>query len=190
VKSLVAVAAAVLVTVPPLVTVPVHAQGTPQAASTPARPSDASLRRLLEVMEARKLVDGIPAQLDAAMSAAMQKQLQGQILNAEQTQILDAMRGKLQGLLQQELSWTVMEPIYLKVYGDTFSQTEINSMIGFYSSPAGHAVVQKLPLVLQNTMAVMQQRTMALMPTIQQMARETAEQIKAQHEAGDKNKAG
>jgi hypothetical protein len=77
--------------------------------------------------------------------------------------------------------WT---PIYLKIYADSFSQAEVAGMLSFYRSPVGHAVVQKLPLVMQNTMTSMQQRMAALVPKIQQLAQEPAAEIKAQNAAG------
>jgi len=56
-------------------------------------------------------------------------------------------------------------------------------MLEFYATPAGQAVIVKLPLVVRNTLSEMQQRIQQMMPKLQQMARETAEQIKAQGSA-------
>jgi hypothetical protein len=100
------------------------------------------------------------------------------------------MRAKVMALLKEEIDWTVLEPIYIKLYTDTFSQSEIDGLVAFYSSPSGRAVVQKLPLVMQNVMSLMQQRMARLMPKIQQMAQETAAQIKAQGAADGKGKSG
>lgn len=94
------------------------------------------------------------------------------------------MRTKVHAFLKNEFGWDVMEPIYLKLYADSFSQAEVAGMLSFYRSPVGHAVVQKLPLVMQNTMTSMQQRMAALVPKIQQLAQETAAEIKAQNAAG------
>ena len=63
-------------------------------------------------------------------------------------------------------------------------------MIAFYSSPAGQAVVAKLPLVAQNTMAAMQQQMKSLMPQAQQIAKDTATEINSQHGKKAKPPAG
>jgi len=96
----------------------------------------------------------------------------------------------LNDMMKESLNWESLEPGYLEVYGKTFSQSEIDSMISFYSSPAGHAVILKLPLAMQNTMAMVQQRMQALIPRIQQMAKDAAAEMKASQEGSAKSKTG
>jgi hypothetical protein len=163
---------------------PVWAQNSAPVVVSAARPTDASLHELLEVMDAKRLVAEIRRQVDGMMAGMLQKQLQGQSMSPQQSQKLDALRAKVAALLNQELDWSVLEPMYIKIYGDSFSQSEIDGMTAFYRSPAGHAVVQKLPLVMQSAMTAMQQRMAALIPKIQQMAQVTAADIKAQNAAG------
>ena len=88
------------------------------------------------------------------------------------------------------LTWENMEPTYLKIYEDSFSQSEVDSMIAFYSSPGGQAVVAKLPLVAQNTMQAMLQQMKSLMPQAQQIAKDTATAINTQHEKSNKKSSG
>jgi hypothetical protein len=64
-------------------------------------------------------------------------------------------------------------------------------MVAFYSSPTGHAVIEKLPLAMQNSMRAMQEQvTKTLLPKLQQMAQDTAAQIKAQNAAAGKANPG
>ena len=163
-----------------IICLPALAQNSIPSASDP-KPSDASVRRLLELMGARKIVDDVPRQVDSVMVGMLQNMLQGREIPHEQQQLIDAMRANMTKLMRDEFNWDTMQPIYLQVYRDTFSQAEVNSMIAFYGSPTGQAVAKKLPLALQNTMTIMQQRTAALMPKIQQMVRDTAEQIRAEN---------
>ena len=53
-------------------------------------------------------------------------------------------------------------------------------MIGFYSSPTGQAVIAKLPQATKSSMAEIQSRVQQMMPKLQQMAKDAAEQVKAQ----------
>jgi hypothetical protein len=166
------------------IAVPVWAQNSTPANRSESRPTDASLHELLEVMDAKRVLAEMRRQLDGMMAGMLQKQLQGQSMSPQQLQKVDALRTKVAALLNEELDWNVMEPMYIKIYGDTFSQSEIDGVTAFYRSPAGHAVTQKLPLVMQNAMTAMQQRMSALIPKIQQMAQETAADIKAQSASG------
>jgi len=157
-------------------------------AAAPA--SDASIRQLLEVMHARKLVDALPQQMDTMMSGMLHKMLQGQSISPSQQHAIDEMISKMTALMREEFNWDQMEPLYLKVYRESFSEAEVRSIIGFYSTPAGQAVVTKLPLVTQNVMNAMQERMAAMMPKIQQMAADMAQQIKQENAAAAKGKGG
>jgi hypothetical protein len=158
------------------------------AAPSESRPTDESLRQLLEITEAKKLVESLPQKVDSMMTAALQQRLQDKVVSPQQQQLIDVMRTKFVALIKEELDWSVLEPEYIKLYADSFSQSEIDSLIAFYRTPAGQAVVRKLPLVMQGVMSMTQQRMARLIPKIQQMAAETAAQIKAQEAAAPKSK--
>jgi len=160
---------------------PVFAQSTKKDAAATAPVRDASVRKLLEVMHARKLVDALPQQTQTMMSGMVHQMLAGQTMTPAQQHAVDDMVAKTAALMRDEFNWEHMEPMYLKVYEQTFSQAEVQSMIDFYSTPAGQAVVDKLPLVTQNVLAAMQERMAAMMPKIQQMAADMAKQIKQEN---------
>jgi hypothetical protein len=141
-------------------------------------------------MEVKAMVEAIPRQMDAYFTAFLNKDMQGTPISAEQQEAIAKMRQKSTDMIKEVLNWQSMEALYLEVYGKTFSQSEIDSMIAFYSSPAGHAVVVKLPLAMQNTMTIMQKRMQELIPKIQQMAKDTAAEIKAPQAATAKPKTG
>jgi hypothetical protein len=153
---------------------------TPPTVAPADRASDESLHRLLEVQQARKIVEAMSQQMDAVFAGTLNQMLGAEHLNAKQQEVVNKARIKYRDLFKDILNWEVMEPLYIKVYGDTFTQKEIDGMTAFYASPVGHAVIQKMPLVLANSMAEMQKRMGGLVPRIQQIAKETAEEIKAQ----------
>ena len=51
----------------------------------------------------------------------------------------------------------------------------IQGMLAFYRTPAGQAVIEKMPLVMQNTMQAVQERMGAMMPAMQKMIAEEME---------------
>ena len=173
---------------------PATAPAAPAAstATVPAadRPTDDSIRQLLQIQKAQSVMQQVARQVDASFTAMLSQQLQDKTLSDEDRQRIEAARDRLKTLTGKVLTWENMEPMYLKIYADSFSQSEIDSMIAFYSSPAGQAVVAKLPLVAQNTMAAMQQQMRSLMPQAQQIAKDTATEINAKHEKKAKPAAG
>ncbi len=146
----------------------------PSATPSPPPPTDESVHRLLDVMQAKKLVEGIPQQMDAYLTTMLNKMLEGKTISEKRQQSIDKLRQSVSDLMRENFNWASMEPMYLEVYEKTFSQAEVNSMITFYSSPEGSAVVQKLPLVMQNTLSIMQQHMQQLLPKIQKMAKDAA----------------
>jgi uncharacterized protein len=174
-----------------------NAQSTPTAPTAPAattpaadRPSDDSIRQLLQIQKAQSMLEQVSKQMDATFTAMINKQLENQTLSDDDKQRIEAARERLKALTGKMLTWENMEPMYLKIYGDSFSQSEVDSMIAFYSSPAGQAVVAKLPLVAQNTMTAMLQQMKTVMPQAQQIAKDTATAINTQHEKSSKKSSG
>jgi uncharacterized protein len=147
------------------------------AADVPA--SEASIREMLSVTEARKLIDGMFPQIEAMMKNSMQQALNGQPLSAEQQKIADKMNTKMMALMRDELSWDKLEPLYLSVYQKSFTQAELDGMLAFYKTPAGTAMIKKMPVVLAQTMSAMQQKMGPMMQKIQQAVQETVAEIEA-----------
>lgn len=160
-------------------TAPTFAQGPSTATQAQSKPSEASVRHLLDVMQVRQIVQTMSAQMDTMFDNMVNKQLEGQNLTPEQQKQIEARRDAARDTVKDLLSWDSMQSLYLKVYGDTFSQQEIDGMIAFYTSPAGQAVIAKMPLAVKNSMSEMQERVRQMIPKIQQMAKEAADQVKS-----------
>ena len=154
------------------------------SAATLAEPSDApaseaSIRELMAVTEASKLVDGVSVQLDGMMQNAIARSLAGKSISPEQQQVIDEMRTKLVGIMTQSLRWDQMEPMMIDIYRQTFTQAEIDGMVAFYRTDIGKALIAKMPLVMENSMKAVQERTASITPQIQQLTRETIEKLQA-----------
>ncbi len=151
---------------------PVHAADQPASA--------ASAKELVLLMNGRKSFDDVFAQMDNFMDAAMKQATAGKQLSPQQQKIVDDVRAKMIALVKEQLNWDTFEPKMEDIYRKSFSQSEIDGMLKFYKTPAGKAVIAKMPVVMQNTMQVMQGQIAEMMPKIQQLMADTASQIQAQ----------
>jgi len=149
------------------------------AETAPATPTETSIKELLKVTEIRSLLDGMMGQLNGVMKNATQQALQGKPPTPAQQQGIDKMSEQLVELFKQDMNWKYLESLYVHVYQQTFTQAEVNSMIKFYSSPEGQAVVKKMPMVTQATMSEMQKRMGTLMPKMQQILHDGMQEIQA-----------
>jgi len=148
-----------------------------------AKPSEASIRQLFEVMHSSKLLDAYVTQIDGTVRASMQQAFAGQQPTPKQQQIMETLGHNIASLVKEELNWASFEPMMIEVYRNTFSQHEVDGMLKFYRSEAGQAVIAKLPTAMQQTMASMQSHVKTLTPKIVQLEKDSAAQLKAAEES-------
>ena len=122
------------------------------------RPSEESIRDLLEITDTRRVLDSMMAQMDVAMKNAMAQASKGKPASPELNAIIDRVQTKTIKMLNEELDWSILGPIYISVYQDHFSQEEVDGMLGFYKTPVGKAVIRKLPAVIEQSMLAVQNR--------------------------------
>jgi hypothetical protein len=143
------------------------------------KPSELSVRQLLEAMHTGDSLNEAFAHMDDMLRASM-KDVNGRPLNAEQQKLRDEMHAKVAALMKQQLDWsTTLEPIMVESYRDTFTQQEVDALLGFYGTPIGKSVADKLPVASQQMVRLMQQRIREMMPQIQEIVRDSAARIKA-----------
>lgn len=146
-------------------------------------PSEQSIRELLRVMQSHNMVDTMMRQMDANLGSMMKQSMGARHLSEREQQISDDAHAKIQALLRQTLQWDNFEPMMIRVYQSTFSQKDVDGMTAFYKTPTGQAVIAKMPMVVQQTMQAMQERTASVLPQIQQIQRDMATQLKEARES-------
>lgn len=144
-----------------------------------AQPTTASIEVLLIVTKSEALIDKTGADLERNMQGAVLAGLQGRQPTEREQQAIDRMTRESATVIRQEMSWAQMRPMMVKIYQDTFTQEEVDGQIAFYRTPVGAAVVDKMPLVMQATMAATQQSLLRVMPQLQAIVKKTIEETKA-----------
>lgn len=143
-----------------------------------ATPTDASIDELLNSMHAEKIMGLMLPAIDKSMHQSMAMATKGKTLTAKQQQVMDAASAKMMQLMKDELSWDKMHDMYVQIYRESFTQEEIDGLVAFYKSPAGTAYIQKMPVVMQKTMGLMQARMVDMMPKIQAEIQQAVEDVK------------
>jgi hypothetical protein len=148
--------------------------------TTAAPPSDQAIEQMMRVMQVEQMLNQMLTQTEAGMQTGMEQSLQQAMqgktpTDAQKAQLVEFEK-KLSGILKDELSFAKMKDVYLQVYRETFTQEEITSIIAFYSSPAGKALVEKVPVAMQKASSLMQARigpmTQRLQAMIEQFQKE------------------
>jgi hypothetical protein len=147
-------------------------------AANDAPASDASIREMLELTNARQLLDTMKGQMNGLMGNAMHDAVKNQTVTPERQAILDRMAAKMSAVVTDMMNWDNLMPIYLRTYRASFTQDEIDGVIKFYKSPAGKAYTKKLPVAMQNVMVEMQGLIKPMQEKMAAIQKESIQELK------------
>jgi uncharacterized protein len=108
---------------------------SPGVSGAGAPPSEASIKQLLEVAQAHKLIDSVMAQMDRLMTQAISQATQGQEIPSKVQKEIDKRQAEVVELMKELLDWNKLEPMYVRIYQKSFSQEEVDGMIAFIRRP-------------------------------------------------------
>jgi hypothetical protein len=149
------------------------------ASANDAPPSDASILELTTLSHSQELFNGMRPQLDAMVSSSMKEASQGQVITPERQAILDRMRAKMVAAFDEFFNADALQRIHVRVYQATYTQDEVDGLIAFYKTPAGQALVNKGPLLMQNTMDEMRALMHPMTQRINQIKIDAEQEMKA-----------
>jgi hypothetical protein len=137
-----------------------------------ARADEASKLAKIDEMFAASHVEAMVGQMMSQVQTMMHNQLSQLNVPDKDRPAVEEMQKQVLDLLAGKLSWEKLKPIYVKIYDETFSEEELASIVDFYKTPAGHALIEKMPLLTQKSVTLMQDMMKDLIPEITQMAQD------------------
>jgi hypothetical protein len=153
---------------------------SPGSVATSDMPSEASIKQLLETAQVHKLIDSIMTQMDTLLQQTIKQTTQGRKVPPKIQKDIDKRQAEMMALLKEMLDWKKLEPMYTRIYQKSFTQQEVDGMIAFYQTPAGQAVINKMPLVMQNSMNETQEMMSPVIQKIQRMQQDVIAELKAE----------
>ena len=120
------------------------------------------------------------AQMDNLMQQTIAEATKGQQIPPKVQKDIDQRRSEMMALMKDLLDWKKLEPMYVRIYQKTFTQQEVDGMIAFYKTPAGQAVMSKMPAAMQNTIDEMQQLMGPVMEKMQRLQQDVVAEMKAE----------
>ncbi|HEX2582573.1 MAG TPA: DUF2059 domain-containing protein [Chlamydiales bacterium] len=138
-----------------------------------ARPSVDSIKELLMVTQAKSLFESTFERVDQYIHTTMEQCFADQEMTEERQQKEKFLREEIGTLLKEELNWDVLEAMYLDIYAQSFSQSEIDSMLSFYKSEGGQAILNKMPILMQNMMNHMENQMKNVLRKVQELQEQT-----------------
>jgi hypothetical protein len=172
-----------------------QAEKTAPAATVPAeqQPSRAQLDNLFEVMRVRAQMATMTKMMPQLVQQQFTEQLKQMEKNHpeiatttdEQRQAVAKITGKYMEKVMNLYTSDEMIDDMAAIYQKHLSATDVDGMIGFYSSPAGQHSLDMVPVIMQEFMpAVMKKVQDRVQPAIEEMAKEMEAYAKSQAPAG------
>jgi uncharacterized protein len=126
--------------------------------------SQESVEKLLIDMKTESTLESVFGGMEQSMRQSMMQSTQGQPITPEQQHYFDALPPKFLAIMREEMNWGKLKPMYVQLYRETFEQNEVDDLLVFYASPAGKAFVNKMPVVMQKSLAISQSLMQSSMP--------------------------
>jgi hypothetical protein len=102
---------------------------------------------------------------DQAMGSRATPEQKAQLANFQQ-QMFD--------FINAQVGWKAMEPEYVELYTQTYTDEELDGIIAFYKTPAGASMIAKTPELTQKALAISQSKVVSLIPQLQKMVQDFA----------------
>ena len=129
----------------------------------------AKIERILALTKSEAMLDQMFGQIKTMAASQLPPG------STEQTAKAQEIQGKIMDLVKARMSWDKMRPKYVKLYDETYSDEEVNGIFVFYQSAAGRAMLEKMPLIISKTMTLVQSEMGDIMPEIQRIVKEAAQ---------------
>jgi uncharacterized protein len=144
-----------------------------------APPSDASIQELTTLSRSQEVFRNMKPQMDAMIASSIKEASQGQTITPERQAVLDRMREKMVAAYDEAFNGQAMQNVMLRVYQATYTQDEVDGLIAFYKTPAGQALINKSPLMMQNMMDEMRQMMRPMTQRMMQIKQDSERELKA-----------
>jgi hypothetical protein len=138
----------------------------------------APVEKLLLLMKQDQLVN----QMFDQMKPVLAQQFQQMNLTEKQSAMVNKYYDQVFEVMKAEMSWEKIKDDFIQIYMAVFTEEEIQELIVFYQSPIGRKLVEKQPLLLQQSMALSQKYIQNILPKIQEITQEMIKEINSSTE--------
>lgn len=115
------------------------------------------------------------------------QELMKDIIVLEQYQHLsDQFRNDYYSLVESEMSWVHIKPLFIEVYSQLFTHPEIEEIVEFYSSPTGKKLLNLMPVLMQDLEPKIQKLINDFQPRIIELQMEFVNELNSQMERDSK----
>lgn len=120
------------------------------------------IKQLLELTQMEAMVYTMHQQI----LATLRSQAESITNPSSEREILDRHLNKVLSILETEVTWEKVEPKFVDVYEKIFTENEILEITNFYKTETGQALIKKMPIIMQDSMAMSQELLKEITPAL------------------------
>lgn len=137
-----------------------------------ARADEASHRakaqEMVILLHTDRMVKQVSANFMKQLSTAGEKLIGPNASDEKKAQLADFEK-KFAAMIDAQVGWDVMEPALTDYYQKAFTEEELDVIVTFYKTPAGAALVERMPAVNAQATQLLQSKMAAVQPQMKQM---------------------
>jgi hypothetical protein len=141
-------------------------------AASGALAQDAAKKAKIDEMFRLVKIDELMPQMMSEMKAMAAQQISGMNLPDEANAAAQESQRRIMDLITEKMSWEKVKPAYVQLYIEIFTDEELDGILAFYRSPAGRAMLEKMPRLMSKSMALAQKQMADMQPEIQKITKE------------------
>ena len=141
-----------------------------------AKPTDAQVDRLLVVMRQEQMLDKVLGEMEGLHQQMLVEMTKGKALSPDDQAKMERVLAISRKYAREALAWDKVAPKFRTLYAESLDGEDIEAVTAFYASPAGQRYLDKMPLLMQKSMLLMQELTV---PMIQRMQEDIAKELGA-----------
>ena len=126
---------------------------------------DASHRKAAKEMLVVTHAESLGAAMSEQIVSMIEQQMRGAVESLPPAE-LQKFQKELGRMITHDLRFEIMQDELIEVYIATFSEQDLRDMVAFYKTPLGQKMLEKLPVVIQQSMEVGQKHALAMAPQI------------------------
>ena len=146
--------------------------------------SEAAVQELLKISRAESMMTAASANLEQQMRDTMGSMLaQEKLTPAQRDAVTRVVPARVSELISKAMDWPAVEKDMVQVFRDNFTEEEVVGQIAFYRSSVGQSVLDKMPVVMQQSTELAMRRMQTVLPQMKSVIEKALDEAKANADA-------
>jgi hypothetical protein len=138
----------------------------------------AKVEEFIEITKVNQIAEQMTQQMTSRMrSMAAQQTASHAVTPAQQKAISDYIT-QLDTITRNAVAWDKIKAGIVESYSQAYTEQELDSILAFYHSPAGKALIEKSPELMSKTMQTVQSQMAAAQPQMREANAEFTRKMK------------